>query len=43
MESTGNLSKLEAVDGKGGYAGNIEPDPEQASIDKPLHDHLTDA
>ncbi|MEM9803729.1 MAG: DUF6335 family protein [Cyanobacteria bacterium P01_D01_bin.56] len=33
MENTNSLPKQQAVDGQGAFAGNIEPNPEQATVD----------
>ena len=33
MENTNSLSKQQAVDGQGAFAGNAEPNPEQVTVD----------
>ena len=33
MEDTNSLSKQQAFDGQGAFAGNAEPDPEQVTVD----------
>ena len=33
MENTNSLSKQQAVDGQGAFAGNAEPNPEQVTAD----------
>ena len=33
MENTNSLPKQQAVDGRGAFAGNAEPDPEQVTVD----------
>ncbi|MEM7768980.1 MAG: DUF6335 family protein [Cyanobacteria bacterium P01_A01_bin.37] len=35
MEMTDSLPKQQAVDGKGAFAGNPEPDPEQGDVGEP--------
>ena len=33
MENTNSLPKQQSVDGRGAFAGNIEPNPEQDTVD----------